>query len=99
MKETEAEKAGEPPPSLQPVIFTIGRDSGGNWVAQEKGGARGGLFVDRAVALKFVKFETANHPHAVVWVNGVHELNTSAMLVKPSEEPIPENLQRKRRAA
>jgi hypothetical protein len=99
MKEAEAKEAGEPPSSLQPVIFTIGRDTAGNWVAQEKGGARGGLFVDRAGALKFIKFETANHPHAVVWVNGIHELNTSVALAKPSEAPILDSLQRERRAA
>jgi hypothetical protein len=99
MKGTEAEKAAEPPSSLQEVTFTIGQDSGGNWVAQEKSGARGGLFVDRAGALKFVKFETANHPHAVVWVNGVLELNTSAELAKPSEETISDGLEPERRAA
>jgi hypothetical protein len=99
MKGTEAEKAAEPPSAFQPMIFTVGRDSGGNWVAQEKSGARGGLFVNRAGALKFVKFETANHPHAVVWANDVLELNTSAALAKPSEEPMPDSLQRERRAA
>ena len=73
----QAEKATEPPSCLQPPIFMIGRDSRGNWVAQEQGGARGGLFVDRAGALKFAKFENGNHPHAVVWVSGVLELDTS----------------------
>jgi hypothetical protein len=84
----EAEKAAEPPSSLRPLIFTIGRDSIGNWVAQEKSGTCGGLFTDRAGALKFVKFETGNHPYAVVWVNGVHELNTVAAVVKPSENTV-----------
>jgi hypothetical protein len=46
-----------------------------------------------------VKFETANHPHAVVWVNGVHELNTLAPVVKASEEPITTSLQHERRVA
>jgi hypothetical protein len=99
MKEAEAEKAAEPLSSFQPVIFTVGRDSRGNWVAQEKSGARGGLFVDRAGAMKFVKFETANHPHAVVWVNGVLELNISAGLAESFEEKIPNSFQSQRRAA
>jgi hypothetical protein len=94
----EAEKTSEPPSSLRPLIFTIGRDSIGNWVAQEKSGTCGGLFTDRVGALKFVKFETGNHPYAVVWVNGVHELNTVAAVVKPSEDTVG-SLQRVRRAA
>jgi hypothetical protein len=74
----QAEEAGEPPSCLRPPIFMIGRDSRGNWVAQEQSGARGGLFIDRAGAMKFAKFESGNDPHAVVWVSGVLELNTSA---------------------
>jgi hypothetical protein len=71
-------EAAEPPSCLQPPIFMIGRDSRGNWVAQEQSGARGGLFVDRAGALKFARSENGNHLHAVVWVSGILELNTSA---------------------
>jgi hypothetical protein len=60
---------------LLPPTFLIGRDSRGNWVAQERSGACGGLFASRAAALKFAKFESGNQPHAVVWVNGVLELD------------------------
>ncbi|MCK1705060.1 hypothetical protein IVA86_27555 [Bradyrhizobium sp. 146] len=35
-------------------IFFVGRDQQGNWVVREKNGALGGLFVDRAQAIKFV---------------------------------------------
>ena len=73
----KAEEAAEPPSCLLPPIFMIGRDSRGNWVAQEKSGARGGLFISRAEALKFAKFESGDHPHAVVMVNGALELDTS----------------------
>ena len=93
MKQTE--KAAEPPSCLQPPIFMIGRDSRGNWVAQEQSGARGGLFVDRAGALKFAKFESGNHPRAVVWVSGILELNTSAAAPDSSVD----RLDRARRAA
>src|ERR1700722_2765265 len=94
-----AEKAAEPPSCFRSPIFMIGQDSRGNWVAQEKSGARGGVFVDRAGALKFVKFETVDVPHAVVWVNGILELNASATSAKMSEESIADSVQRERRAA
>ena len=95
----QAEKATEPPSCLQPPIFMIGRDSRGNWVAQEQGGARGGLFVDRAGALKFAKFENGNHPHAVVWVSGVLELDTNASSLIVSEGRLDGRSVRARRAA
>ena len=74
MKQTD--KASEPPSCLQSPVFMIGRDSRGCWVAQEPSGTRGGLFVNRGEALKFVKSENAVRPHAVVWVSGNLELNT-----------------------
>jgi hypothetical protein len=73
----QAEQTTEPPSCLLPPIFMIGRDSGGHWVAQEKDGLRGGLFVNRAEALKYAKFESGNDPHAVVMVSGSLELDTS----------------------
>jgi hypothetical protein len=91
----QAEKTTEPPSWLQPPIFMIGRNSRGNWVAQEQSGARGGLFVDRAGALKFAKSENGNYPHAIVWVSGVLELDTGA-----SSSIAPEQrLVRRRRVA
>jgi hypothetical protein len=95
----QAEKAAEPPSCLEPPIFMIGRDSRGNWVAQEQNGARGGLFIDRTGALKFAKFESGHHPHAVVWVNGVLELNISAASANTSEQRLFDGLQRVRRVA
>jgi hypothetical protein len=73
----KAEQASEPPSCLLPPIFMIGRDSGGHWVAQEKDGLRGGLFINRAEAMKYAKFESGNYPHAVVMVSGNLELDTS----------------------
>jgi hypothetical protein len=72
----QAEQASEPPSWLSPPIFMIGRDSKGHWVAQEQGGLRGGLFVNRAEATKYARFESGNDPHAVVMVSGVLELDT-----------------------
>lgn len=97
MKQTD--KASEPPSCLQPPIFMIGRDSRGNWVAQEQSGARGGLFVDRAGALKFAKSENGNHPHAVVWVSGILELDTGPSSSVVSERRQDSNSVRLRRVA
>jgi len=79
MKQTD--KASEPPLCLQPPVFMIGRDSRGHWVAHEPSGRRGGLFVNRGEALKFVKTENAVHPHAVVWVSDILELDTGVAAV------------------
>jgi hypothetical protein len=58
-----------------PRLFRIGRDSRGRWVAQDQHGLCGGLFIDRAEALKFAMFENGNCPHAVITVPGVLELD------------------------
>jgi hypothetical protein len=41
-------------------------------------GLCGGLFVDRAEALKFAMFENGNRPQAVIMVPGILELDMSA---------------------
>lgn len=94
-----AAKAAEPSSCLWPSIFMIGRDSRGNWVAQEQGGARGGLFVDPAGALKFAKSENGNHPHAVVWVSGVLELDASRAPATASAQRPDGDVHRARRVA
>ena len=67
------------PPSKSPLFF-IGKDSHGNWVVQDQQGLCGGLFVNRAEALKFAMFENGNRPQAVIMVPGVLELDMSAKL-------------------
>ena len=66
------------PPSAQcwapSPLFRVGRDSHGHWVVQDQKGLRGGIFVDRAEALKFAMFENGNRPQAVIMVPGVLEL-------------------------
>jgi hypothetical protein len=66
-----------PEPSLRIPQFLIGKDSRGNWVVQDQQGICGGLFVDRAEALRFAMFENGNRPQAVVMVPGVFELDMS----------------------
>ena len=71
----------EPPSSRStslPRLFRIGKDSHGNWVAQDQQGLCGGLFVDRAEALKFAMFENGNRPQAVIMVPGVLELDMTS---------------------
>jgi hypothetical protein len=58
-----------------PSLFLVGRDRQGNWAVQDQSGLCGGLFVDRAHALKFAKFENGNRLPAVVMVPGVLELD------------------------
>lgn len=79
------------PPSLngsKSSLFLVGKDSHGNWVAQDQRGLCGGLFVNLADALKFAKFENGNRPQAIVVVPGVLELDMSR---RPGAEHVPTN--------
>jgi hypothetical protein len=59
----------------QTRLFFIGQNRRGNWVAKMKHGMIGGLFINKAAALKFALFENGNHPEAVITVPGVLELD------------------------
>ena len=72
------EKATQSEPPSCSSVFMIGQDSRGNWVVRDQSGLRGGLFVGRAEALRYVRDEAGNHPRAIVMVNGAFELDTSA---------------------
>jgi hypothetical protein len=65
----------EPPSLLRPPLFMLGQDLRGNWVVQQQRGGRGGLFVDREAALRFIRAETGYKPQAVVMVSGILELD------------------------
>lgn len=60
-------KLFEPPTcsSLSNIVF-IGRNSRGQWVAQERNGLYGGLFVNRAQAVKYALFENGRRPETIV---------------------------------
>jgi hypothetical protein len=73
----------EPPSCDRPQVFMIGQDSGGNWVVRDQSGLRGGLFVGRADALRYVHDEAGNNPGAIVMVNGTFELDTSGIRGSP----------------
>jgi len=67
------------PPSTSRAnsLFRVGKNSRGHWVVQDQSGLCGGLFVDRAEAVKFAMFENGNRPQAVVMVPGILELDMS----------------------
>jgi len=50
-------------------------DSRGRWVAQDQRGLCGGLFVNRAEAVRFAMRETGRRPQAVILVSGILELD------------------------
>lgn len=71
----------EPPtcPSSSSNFFQIGRNSRGNWVVQDQRHLCGGLFTDRAAALKFAMFESGGHPRAVIMMPGIFELDMGSL--------------------
>jgi len=69
-------KLVEPPScsSTSAIVF-IGKNSRGNWVAQEQNGLYGGLFVNRAQAVKYALFENGHHPETIVELSSEIELD------------------------
>ena len=77
-----------PEPSSRIPLFLIGKDSRGNGVVQDNQGSCGGLFVNRAEALKFAMFENGNRPQAVIMVPGIFELDMSGNAAPAHRLPI-----------
>ena len=69
-------KLVEPPSSASSsnVVF-VGRNSRGQWVAQEQNGLYGGLFVNRAQALKYALSENGHHPETIIELSREIELD------------------------
>lgn len=63
------------PPSSSSHLVIIGRNSRGAWVAQEQNGLFGGLFVNRAQAMKYALFENGDHPATIVLTSNIVELD------------------------
>jgi hypothetical protein len=80
-------KLVEPPScsSASTIVF-IGKNSRGNWIAQEQNGLYGGLFVNRAQAVRYALFENGHHPETIVEVSREIELNMGGR--HPSFDPI-----------
>ena len=71
-------KLVEPPSYSSPsTIVFIGRNSRGQWVAQEQNGLFGGLFVNRAQAVKYALFENGHHPETIIELSRGIELDMS----------------------
>ncbi|WP_024518273.1 hypothetical protein [Bradyrhizobium sp. Tv2a-2] len=83
-------KLAEPPscsPTLSTVVF-IGRNRRGNWVAREQNGLFGGLFVNRAQALKYALFENGHHPETIVELSREVELDIPGSLIGPASQMV-----------
>ena len=81
-------KLVEPPScSCASTIVFIGKDRGGHWVAQEQNGLYGGLFVNRAQAIKYALFENGHHPETIVELSREIELDMGGK--RPSPNHIP----------
>jgi hypothetical protein len=70
------EQTAEPTSRLRVPLFIVGQDSHGNWVVQDQNGSRGGIFVERLDALRYVRSENANRTQIYVAVHGVFELTS-----------------------
>jgi hypothetical protein len=81
------------------LVFFIGKNSHGNWVVQDQEHLRGGLFVDRAEAIRFALFENGHRPQAVVMVPGVFELDMIGKAVVAQEPLHLTNAARERRVS
>jgi hypothetical protein len=57
--------------------FLVGKDNQGHWVVKDQKGLRGGIFVDRAQALKYAMHEIADRMQTVIMVPGILELDMS----------------------
>ena len=71
------DNGGPPSSSRAKSLFRVGKNSRGNWVVQDQTGLCGGMFVNRAEAVKFAMFENGNRPQAVIMVPGILELDMS----------------------
>ncbi len=71
----------------QSTIVFIGRNSRGNWVAQEQNGLYGGLFVNRAQAVKYALFENGHHPETIVELSREIELDMGGKRASSDRTP------------
>ena len=66
------------------TIVFIGKDKGGHWVARQQDGLYGGLFVNRAQAVKYALFENGHHAETIVELPRGVELDLTA---RPATKP------------
>ena len=90
-------KLVEPPScsSASTIVF-IGKNSRGNWVAQEQNGLYGGLFVNRAQAIKYALFENGHHLETIIELPREIELDMGRR--HPSSDHMPAAVSTRRAA-
>jgi hypothetical protein len=72
------------PPSCSATAFSlvfVGQNHRGGWVAQEQNGRYGGLFVNRAQAIKYALAENGHHPEAIIELSRKIELDMGGNLL------------------
>ena len=80
-------KLVEPPSCSSPsAIVFIGKNSRGNWVAQQQHGLYGGLFVNRAQAVKYALSENGRHPETIIELSREIELDIGGISPFPAAE-------------
>ena len=80
-------KLVQPPSCRSPsTIVFIGKNKRGQWVAQEQSGLYGGLFVNRAQAVKYALFENGRHPETIVELSREIELDMGGKLPFPAAD-------------
>ena len=70
-------KQAEPPSRGGHSVLMVGQDCRGSWVVQEQSGERGGLFVSRDAALRYVRDENRDQQSLVVMISGILELDVN----------------------
>lgn len=77
----------EPPlSSSASTIVLIGKNSRGQWVAQEQNGFYGGLFVNRKQAVKYALFQNGHHPETIIELPCELELDMSGRVPFPAAD-------------
>ncbi len=70
-------KQDEPPSREGHPVLMVGQDCHGKWVVEEQSGDRGGLFVSRDAALRYVRDENRNRQWSVMMISGILELDVN----------------------
>lgn len=74
----------EPWPSCLDYRFAVGHDRQGRWVVCDTQGIVGGVFRDRASAIKFAMDESGRQPGQVFCVPDTQILGISAIFTPPA---------------
>jgi hypothetical protein len=69
-------------------IVLIGKNSRGQWVARERDGLYGGLFVSQQAAVRYALFENDHHPEAIVAIAAPLELDIGTTPSSEAAAPL-----------